>query len=151
MLRSMFRKLMFILLFFAGFSGCEAELGAEDPMLVMSGLDIHLPDGGATLLDAPADPPPPPPPQPAAGVDVAAPTAPAVAVQTAPFEAQRAVPLPPADDPHFYERRYHVAWMRVTMPVPDGKGGVQMVRTEFERQLGGEHTWKTVSQETRTR
>ncbi|MCB9740634.1 MAG: hypothetical protein H6747_15325 [Deltaproteobacteria bacterium] len=135
-----------------GTAACEAEAGFDAPLLPMSGLDIHLPDGGALLdaasasgEEAPFEAALAPAAEarvaeaqaavegPAAGAPVVAPLA------TRPDEGLRAVPLPPADDPHFYERRYHVAWLRVTVPTPDGKAVVQQT---FERQLGGETTWR---------
>lgn len=130
-----------------GTAACEAEAGFEAPLLPMSGLDIRLPDGGA-LLDAAGAPGEEAPFEAAlapaveaqAAVEGIAGDAPAVApLATRPDEGLRAVPLPPADDPHFYERRYHVAWLRVTVPTPDGKAVVQQT---FERQLGGETTWR---------
>lgn len=122
-----------------GTAACEAESGYDAPLLPMSGLDIHLPDGGA-LLDAAGTPGEEAPSEVQAEVERPAADAPGVApLATRPDEGLRAVPLPPADDPHFYERRYHVAWLRVSVPTPDGKAVVQQT---FERQLGGETTWR---------
>lgn len=112
------------------FLGCEVEQPHSE---LANGVDIYLPDGASLALDGPSPAPPEPVPT-AAEIRATSPSpvtdlAPVVRYQGG---GERGA-LRPAEPP----RRFHLAWLRVTVPQPDGSAIV----TQSHRATEGDAYW----------
>jgi hypothetical protein len=110
--------------------GCDVEQPQAE---LANGLDIHLPDGASLALDGPTAPESAAVPT-AAEVRATSPSPvtdlPAVARYQGGGER---IALQPMDQP----RRFHLAWLRITIPQPDGSSIV----SQSHRATGGDAYW----------
>ena len=111
-----------------GVLGCEVD----EPPALATGLDIYLPDGASLALDGTSAQPNGLPT--AAEMRTTSPTPTTESAAVARFQGGSEREVLQANEP---TRRYHLAWVRLSVPQPDGS----IVVSQFHRATQGDKYW----------